>query len=485
MQRNPTKSKARGFAAGLLAGTMLAGVAAVATPMLAAPVTVPQVAAPADFSAVVQAVRPAVVSVLVEGSVDVDAKAMPKLDKNHPFYDFYERFRRDFGNGEGRMMPKGPHRAMGQGSGFFVSADGYAVTNAHVTRHADKITLMLHDGRKVAAKVVGIDDKTDLALLKAEGADYAYVAFGDSDETSVGQWVVAVGNPFGLGGSTTAGIVSARGREIGAGPYDDFLQIDAPINRGNSGGPAFNLKGEVIGVNTAILSPTGGNVGIGFAIPSNIAGSVIADLKDDGRVERGWLGVAIQPVTEDLAEGFGLKEAKGALVAEVTADAPAAKAGLAAGDIIVAVDDTAIEDVRDLTRYVADKAPESEIAIALLRDGEPVTQKVRLGEMPDNREVAVASDSEAKEGPRLGITLRDGQDGPVVAAVEDGSEAAAKGMRPGDVILKADAMPLDDAQALVDAVAAARAEKRTAIVLHVRGEQGRKRFVALQLDRAA
>lgn len=482
------KPTPRSFVVGLLAGTMLTGgLAAVATPMVAAPVSVPYAKSPADFSQVVQTVRPAVVSVLVEPDSDKAGARQnaPQLDKNHPFYEFYERFRRDFGgDSRGGVVPKMPrHKAQGQGSGFFISADGYVVTNAHVTSRAGKITLMLHDGAKVSATVVGIDEKTDLALLKAEGEGYSYVAFGDSDQANVGQWVVAVGNPFGLGGTTTAGILSARGRDIGAGPYDDFLQIDAPINRGNSGGPAFNLQGEVIGVNTAILSPTGGNVGIGFAIPANIASEVIAELKENGKVERGWLGVAIQPVTKDLAKGLNLQEAKGALVAEVNADAPAEKGGLKAGDVIVAVAGKPIETVRDLTRLVADQDPDSQVEVDIVRDGEALTRTVRLGEMPVERHAAMPA--KADDAPKLGIALRDGSDGPVVVAVEDGSEAAKKGMRPGDVILRVDAMPVDDAQALADAVAAARADKKQSVVLHIQSERGRKRFVALQLDKAA
>ena len=233
---------------------------------------------------------------------------------------------------------------MAQGSGFFISSDGYIVTNNHVVEHAKDVTITTTDGKTVAARVVGTDPKTDLALLKVkEGSDYPYVSFA-SQEPRVGDWVIAVGNPFGLGGTVTAGIVSARGRDIGAGPYDDFLQIDAPVNHGNSGGPSFNAQGEVVGVNTAIFSPSGGSVGIGFAVASDVAKGVVQQLKDNGKVARGWLGVQIQPVTQDIADSLSLKDAKGAIVAKVEKDSPAAAAGLKDGDVVASVNGELVAD---------------------------------------------------------------------------------------------------------------------------------------------
>ena len=330
------------------------------------PVRVEQTVAAVDFSTVIKAVRPAVVSIIVEKSaMPVAAEGMrhwPEFGKDHPFRQFFKPFGRD-------GWPRSPDARKGQGSGFFISADGYIVTNNHVIDGADKITVKQSDGTELTAELIGADAKTDLALLRVDGTGFAYVAFGDSDKTEIGQWVVTVGAPFGLGGSATAGIVSARGRDIGAGPYDDFLQIDAPINRGNSGGPAFNLAGEVIGVNTAIVSPSGGNVGIGFAIPANIAADVIADLKDDGTVERGWLGVSIQPLTKSLATALDRTERDGAMVSAVFKGAPAQIAGLAAGDLIIAIDDQAIKSVRGLTRAVAAAGPDKTVTLRLVREG--------------------------------------------------------------------------------------------------------------------
>ncbi len=275
-------------------------------------------AGPASFADVVDRVKGAVVSVKVKidesnVSYDGDSQPMPNFPKGGPL----EKFFRQFGErGWHRSQTARPHMGMAQGSGFFISADGYVVTNNHVVDHAKEVTVITADGKSIPARVVGTDAKTDLALLKVkEGSNYPYVSFA-SQAPRVGDWVIAVGNPFGLGGTVTAGIVSARGRDIGAGPYDDFLQIDAPVNHGNSGGPTFNAQGEVVGVNTAIFSPSGGSVGIGFAIASDVAKGVVQSLKEDGKVERGWLGVQIQPVTQDIADSLGLKEAKGALVAK-------------------------------------------------------------------------------------------------------------------------------------------------------------------------
>src|SRR5271165_2580807 len=274
---------------------------------------------------------------------------------------------------------------MAQGSGFFISADGYIVTNNHVVEHAKDVTVTTVDGKTIPARVVGTDPKTDLALLKVkEGGDYPFVTFA-SQTPRVGDWVVAVGNPFGLGGTVTAGIVSARGRDIGSGPYDDFLQIDAPVNHGNSGGPAFNAEGEVVGVNTAIFSPSGGSVGIGFAIASDVVKNVVQQLKESGSVTRGWIGVQIQSVTPDLADNLGLKNAAGALVAEAQKDSPAAAAGVKSGDVITAVDGEAVADPHDLARRIAALGPKKTATLAIIRNGSPTTVEVTLGSMPADK----------------------------------------------------------------------------------------------------
>ena len=313
---------------------------------LAEPVRV-EAATPADFTAVVESVRPAVVTVQVRTEVeDMAAQDVPQqfqdLPPDHPLFDFFEQFRErggmdQFGERDGNgMRPFRPDRGMSQGSGFFISDDGYIVTNNHVVQDGSEVTVIMDDGTELTAEVIGTDERTDLALLKVEGSDFTYVRFAD-EQPMIGQWVIAVGNPFGLGGTVTAGIISAEGRDIGSGPYDNYLQIDAPVNNGNSGGPTFNTQGEVVGVNTAIYSPSGGNVGIAFAIPAATVGEVVDDLRDDGIVTRGWLGVRIQPVTADIAESLGVEGTDGAIVSEATVNSPADDAGIEAGDIITEV----------------------------------------------------------------------------------------------------------------------------------------------------
>ena len=276
-------------------------------------------------------------------------------------------------------MPQRHETIIGEGSGFFISADGYAVTNNHVVDHANSVQVTTDDGTIYTAKVIGTDPKTDLALIKVDGkTDFPFVTFA-STPPKVGDWVVAVGNPFGLGGTVTAGIVSARGRDIGAGPYDDYVQIDAPINKGNSGGPAFDVDGNVIGVNTAIFSPSGGSVGIGFDIPADTAKMVVAQLKKDGRVTRGWIGVQIQPVTAGIADSLGLKKPQGAMVDEPQKDSPAAKAGIESGDVITAVNGTPVKDARDLARTIGMMAPDTTVKLDIIRGGQPKTISLTLG----------------------------------------------------------------------------------------------------------
>ncbi len=286
----------------------------------------------------------------------------------------------------GRPGPRGRQFGQSQGSGFFISADGYIVTNNHVVQNGVEVQVTMDDGRTLDATVVGADPKTDLAVLKVkQEGTYPFVRFAQGNPR-IGDWVVAVGNPFGLGGTVTAGIVSARGRDIGSGPYDDYLQIDAAVNRGNSGGPTFDLNGDVVGVNTAIYSPSGGNVGIAFAVPSEVAVSVVEQLKSGGSVSRGFIGVQIQPVTKDIADSLGLKEARGALVAEAQADGPAAAAGVKAGDTIVSVDGKAVDGPRQLSREIAAKKPGSTVAIGVVRDGKEQTLSLKLGTLPGERQ---------------------------------------------------------------------------------------------------
>ncbi|HLT01411.1 MAG TPA: DegQ family serine endoprotease [Geminicoccaceae bacterium] len=424
-----------------------------------------------------------------------------------PGADMFKRFMERFGRGgqpfEGMPFgfgPRGERPMAGAGTGFIFHEDGYIATNNHVVAGADEVTVTLDDGREFKAEVVGTDPDTDLAVLKISADEpLPYVEFGDSDQVRVGDPVVAIGNPFGLGGTVTAGIVSADGRMIGAGRYDNFLQIDAPINRGNSGGPTFNLEGKVIGINTAIHSPTGGNVGIGFAIPSNQAKRIIEDLRDDGHVDRGWLGVHIQTLDEDLAKSLGLDRPQGALIAQVMPDSPAASAGFEQGDVILRYDGRQIKQLRDLTGAVADTTAGTEVDVVVWRDGAEQTIEVEIGQMPGQQQMAALSDDEQpqeSDAPKLGVALAQltpeareryelpaDAKGVVVIEVEPGSPAAEKGLRPGDVIVEADRRQVDDPKAVADAVREA-AERGDETVLLLVQRDGQNRFVAVGLERA-
>jgi serine protease Do len=367
---------------------LLAGLATIVIPAPNAPAAARTAALLPSFSALVEATQPAVVTVRAAVEANAHTGRMPGDDEaERGLRDFFDRF---FG-GEGR--PGTPHHPpldalprespVGLGSGFVIDAKGVIVTNFHVVEGADDLTVILDDGTELEATLVASDDKTDLAVLRVDaGRRLPTVAWGDSSTVKVGDWAIAIGNPFGLGGSVSVGIISASGRNIQSGPYDDYFQIDAPINRGNSGGPLFDQSGRVIGVNAAIFSPSGGNVGIGFAIPSNQARAVVEDLLDDGVVERGWLGVSIQQVTPAIAESLGLARAEGAMVAEVNADGPAAQGGVERGDIILDFDGTPIDSVRDLTRSVADTPPGQRATLRLLRRGDERIVTVRTGRYP-------------------------------------------------------------------------------------------------------
>jgi len=459
-----------------------------------------------SFADTIDHVRGAVVSVkvnIVESADDNDGdqQAMPRLQPGDPLERFFRRF------GEQGMpgmpgMPGQRHqqrRGMAQGSGFIISSDGYVVTNNHVVKNArGDVSIVLDNSKTLTAKIIGTDEKTDLALLKInEGGNYPFVDFA-SAAPRVGDWVVAIGNPFGLGGTVTAGIVSARGRDIGAGPYDDFLQIDAPVNRGNSGGPTFNAAGKVVGVNTAIYSPSGGSVGIGFAIPASTVKDVIASLRETGKVARGYIGVQIQPVTQDIADSLGLKDAKGALVAETQSGTPAAKAGLKSGDVIVSVDGQNIDGPRDLSRRIAAYGPQHKVDVTYIRGGKDQTASVTLEALPNNPQRADAGSSRNRNNngaerldEKFGLALAPassvagaGKEGVVVAEVDPDGAGAQLGLRTGDVILEAAGNPVTKPSDVSNALADAKKNGRKAVLLRIKSGEN-TRFVALATNPAS
>jgi serine protease Do len=448
-------------------------------------------AKPAGFADVVEKVKPAVISVRVKiASVSgnqMSTDGMGSDDGTPAPGSPLDKFFRQFGQG----LPDSvrPHQkfAQAQGSGFFVSADGYAVTNNHVVDHASSVDITTDQGKTYSAKVVGTDAKTDVALLKVNGgSDFPYVRFADAPPR-VGDWVIAVGNPFGLGGTVTAGIVSARGRDIGSGPYDDFIQIDAPVNRGNSGGPAFDENGNVVGVTTAIYSPSGGSVGIGFAIPSDTVKTVVAQLKDNGAVTRGWIGVQIQPVTADIADSLGLKSAQGALVAEAQDGGPAAKAGITSGDVIRAVNGAAVKDARDLAKKIAAQPPGMSVQLDVVRNGSDKKLSLTLGEMPKQRQARneQGDDTMSHTGRPLGLALAPaarvagaGDKGVVVTDVNPDGPAATEGVRTGDVILDVSGKPVLSPADVQKALADARTGGKPSVLMRLRSGDS-TRFVAL------
>lgn len=436
------------------------------------PISPPSVQAPVPGLAdLVEQVRPAVVSIVVEGRM-VRRQGPPfEFHGDERFREFFERFfgqrpGQGFGRHDGRDHEAPAQRVRAAGSGFIVSADGFVVTNNHVVGKAEEIKVILDDGTELDATLKGTDPKTDLALLKVD-TDKAlpYVEFGSSENTRAGDWVVAIGNPFGLGGTVTTGIVSARGRDINAGPYDDFLQIDAPINKGNSGGPLFSLEGKVVGVNAAIFSPSGGNIGIGFAIPADQASAVIASLKEEGYVARGKLGVQIQTVTPELADGLGLDEPRGALVSNVVEDSPAEQAGIQVGDVIVGFNGEDVKDARALPELVANAGPGAEAEVTVLREGNRRAMNATLAGQEQDVAKGGTDNSPGGDGPRLGVMVAPVNDetrarfdlpasvtGTVVVRVERGSPAARAGLRPGDLILQVNGEPVGSPQALAEAV---------------------------------
>jgi serine protease Do len=459
---------------------------------------------PQGFADLVAKVKPAVISVRVK----IPASAEPALAQQmggdddqqqipvqpgSPLDKFFQQFGDQSGHQFGRNAPQSHETIVGEGSGFFISPDGYAVTNNHVVNHASSVQVTTDNGTIYTAKVIGTDPKTDLALIKVDGKnDFPYVQFANH-RPKVGDWVVAVGNPFGLGGTVTAGIVSAQGRDIGAGPYDDYVQIDAPINKGNSGGPAFDVDGNVIGVNTAIYSPSGGSVGIGFDIPADTAKMVVAELKKDGHVTRGWLGVQIQPVTAGIADSLGLKKAEGAMVDEPQSGSPAAKAGVKSGDVITAVNGTPVKDARDLARTIGMMAPDSAVKLDIMRQGEPQTVSLTLAQMPNDQQVASndSGQNAAPSGvPHLGLQVapaRDvsgaGNEGVVVTGVDPDGPAAEQGFQTGTVILDVGGKAVANAGDVRQALVEAKTQGKHDVLMRVKmGDT--TRFVAMPLDKA-
>jgi serine protease Do len=460
-----------------------------------------KVAQPVGFADIVERVKPSVISVKVN-----IAEKLAKDDSNSDDSPFQpgspmERFFKRFGGPDGlppgmRGGPRSGRGAVtGQGSGFFITPDGYAVTNNHVVDGADKVEVTTDDGKTYSAKVIGTDPRTDVALIKVAGrTDFPFAKLSEA-KPRIGDWVLAVGNPFGLGGTVTAGIVSASGRDIGNGPYDDFIQIDAPVNKGNSGGPAFNTEGEVMGVNTAIYSPSGGSVGIAFSIPASTVKTVIAQLKDKGSVSRGWIGVQIQPVTPDIADSLGLKKAEGALVAEPQANGPAAKAGIESGDVITAVNGETVKDARELARTIGGFAPGNAVKLNVLHKGQDKVVNLTLGQLPNTVEAKADNNDDSDKGsatrgtdvPRLGLTVAPansvagaGKDGVVVTEVDPKSAAADRGFKEGDVILEVAGKSVTTAGDVRDAIKAAADDNKNSVLMRVKSG-GSSRFVAVPL----
>jgi serine protease Do len=494
-----------------------------------------------SFADIVDKVKPAVVSVRVR--LDSPQTSSNEQDGNNMPPEMERFFKRFFGDQMPQNRFQRPRRTQGQGSGFFISADGYIVTNNHVIDKASVVDIQTDDLKTYTAKVIGVDPRTDLALLKVDGKnDFPWVRLAPN-VPRIGDWVLAVGNPFGLGGTVTAGIVSARGRDIGAGTYDDFIQIDAAVNRGNSGGPTFNLAGEVIGVNTAIVSPTGGNIGIAFAIPAETVQTVVAALRQNGIVTRGYLGVQIQPVTAEIAESLNLKSQEGALVGEVQPGLPAAQAGIKSGDIIIDVDGTPIKSARDLQRKIAAFRPDSTVKIKVLRNGKEELIEVKLAKLPDQQQAAADQKQEPqKQNPQraprrdddrdnfgdrmdrgndmrnrgdrqdrqgridrddrqdrfsrelklseLGIVVAPagevdgaGSAGIVVTDVDQSGPAGERGLRTGDVILEISGRNVTKTAELNEALTKARGEGKTVILLRVKSQAGGTRFVTLPVGK--
>lgn len=464
-------------------------------------------APPESFADLAERLLPAVVNISTTQVVEQQGPGgqpggpeMPEFPPGSPFKDFFK----DFFDKQQRGNPNRPRRAQSLGSGFIIDKAGIVVTNNHVIADADQIKVRLQDETVFEAKLLGRDPKTDIAVLQIDPGDTELTAvkFGDSSILRVGDWVVAIGNPFGLGGTVTAGIVSARGRDIGQGPYDDFIQTDASINKGNSGGPLFNLDGEVIGINTAIFSQSGGSVGIGFAVASRLANPVVGQLKEFGHTKRGWLGVRIQGVSDEIAESLGLSDATGALVASVTKDGPAEAAGIKAGDVILTFDGKTVETMRRLPRIVAETRIGIDVPVEIWRDGEKVTVNAKIGELEkaEKAQLLPASktmpeDSDKGRVEELGLALSkitsplstqysldEKTKGVVITGVDGDGAAAEKGLREGDVVVEVGQQEVSSPDEVAQRVNEAKKQGRKSVLFLI-DRQGEMRFVALRFSK--
>jgi serine protease Do len=486
------------------------GVAAIALAamVLALPAAPAAARGPENIADVAEQVIDAVVNVSTSQKVDARAAELPDLPPGSPMEEFFNQFfknRRGQGGGNGGDNDQAPHRVNSLGSGFIIDPAGFVVTNNHVIADADEINVILNDGTKLKAELVGKDSKSDLALLRVHSdKPLKAVKFGDSDKLRLGQWVIAIGNPFSLGGSVTAGIVSARNRDIQSGPYDNYIQTDAAINRGNSGGPLFNLDGEVIGINTAIISPSGGSIGIGFAVPSDSAIPVLDQLRQFGETRRGWLGVRIQQVTDDIADSLGIKPARGALVAGIDDKGPAKPAGIEAGDVVVTFDGHDVKEMHDLPRIVADTPVGKTVDVVVIHQGKQETHKVTVGRLKDTDKIASADAKKDDEPAQksvvqktLGLELsalsddmrkkfkvRDDIKGVLVTKVDPGVAMADpdKRLAPGDVIVEMQYQAVGNPADIQKRVDALKSQGKKIAVLLVSNADGETRFVALNLQ---
>src|SRR5664279_1960529 len=480
-------------------GLAIFAAAAIAWPLLTAPA---QAREPDGIADVAEAVIDAVVNISTKQTVEMNTTAMPQLPPGSPFEEFFDEF---FKNRQGQGGPGGsqtPRRVNSLGSGFIIDASGLVVTNNHVIADADEINVILNDGTTLKAEIVGRDTKTDLALLRVKPVKpLKAVKFGDSDKLRLGEWVIAIGNPFSLGGTVTAGIVSARNRDIQSGPYDNYIQTDAAINRGNSGGPLFSLNGEVIGVNTAIISPSGGSIGIGFAVPSKTALAVIDQLRQFKEVRRGWLGVRIQQVTDEIADSLSIKPARGALIAGIDDKGPAKPAGIEPGDVIVKFDGQDIKEMRDLPKIVAETPVGKDVEVTIIRKGNEEKKIVKLGRLEDEKKQAALTPK--KDGAEektvvkkaLGLDLanltdelrkkhniKDKVKGVLITGVDANSAAAEKRLSPGMVIAEVQQQPVGSADELQQRIEKLKKDGKKAVVLLVVTPDGDPSFVALSLQ---
>lgn len=506
-QRNHVRSRAVEASASRLFQILVGTVVVLAALALSLPSRAQAQPFPDSFAELTERVMPAVVNISTSQTISTDGGSpLPQFPPGTPFDDFFrEFFDRHGGQGQGQGPTQ--RRATSLGSGFIIDPSGYIVTNNHVIEDADEITVILSDDRVLQAEVVGRDSKIDVALLKVESSSpLPFVEFGDSEAARVGDWVIAIGNPFGLGGTVTAGIISAKTRDINSGPYDSFIQTDASINRGNSGGPLFTLDGRVIGINTAIYSPSGGSVGIGFATPSSLAVPVLADLREHGRTRRGWLGVRIQTVTDEIAESLGMDRARGALVAGLTEPGPAAEAGIQPGDIILTFNGQEVREMRRLPALVASTEIDEEVPVVVWRNGAETTLRVTIAELEEEETTTASAPTGGKSDPAapsrsetalpaLGLSVMpitdstarqrfslppDADKGVVISAVEERGPASERGIQPGDVILEINQNPVTSASDLTTRIEEARSASRKSVLLLIQSGSD-MRFVPVTL----